>query len=77
MPVFAVEYLTDAVVVEAARERLLGFGFVPYFAPRLLDRLMTQPGEAAAPVAPANPSPPSTRTPGPTWAEGGPTCLVD
>ena len=90
MPVFAVEYLADPVNISAARERLLGFGFVPYFAPRLLDKLMPQqpypqpipntlkPATAAIDPAPTSPVPPApTATPGPSWAEGGPTCLLD
>ncbi len=39
MPVLAVEYLSDEKMVAAARQRLERHGFVPYFAPRALDRL--------------------------------------
>ena len=81
IPVFAVEYLSDPTKVAVARERLVGFGFVPLFAPRLLDRLLPQPGDE--PNVPA-PAPATTKVPGqqarggaPGWAEGGPTCLRD
>ena len=90
MPVFAVEYLADPAKISAARERLLGFGFVPYFAPRLLDTLMQQgpypprlPDTVASPTTAIDPAPAptgpaaTTATPGPSWAEGGPTCLLD
>src|SRR5262245_54107344 len=36
-PVFAVEYLDDARAIEAARKRLVGYGFIPYFADRALE----------------------------------------
>ena len=84
MPVFAVEYLSDPAKIEAARAQLSGFGFIPTFAPRLLDRLVVQPGETAP--LPAMPRPSDAGTtdastaalpPGPAWAEGGPTCLLD
>ena len=39
LPVLAVEYLSDEKTVRSARQRLDGHGFVPYFAPRALDRL--------------------------------------
>lgn len=39
LPVLAVEYLSDAKTIAAARQRLDANGFVPYFAPRALDRL--------------------------------------
>jgi cysteinyl-tRNA synthetase len=38
-PVFAVEYLDAAAQIERARAELLGYGFVPYFADRALDKL--------------------------------------
>jgi cysteinyl-tRNA synthetase len=38
-PVFAVEYLDDPREIEAAKTRLLGYGFVPYFADRALDHM--------------------------------------
>ncbi len=73
LPVFAVEYLSDPIKITAARDRLLHFGFVPYFAPRLLDKLMLQPGDqsplptgSAAPaetMARAQASAPSPTTP--------------
>ncbi len=94
MPVFAVEYLADADKIAGAREKLLQFGFVPYFAPRLLDRLVPQPGAvqtppgaqvlpsplttpSAAARGPTTTPPSVTAMPGPSWAEGGPTCLLD
>ncbi len=39
LPVLAVEYISDEKMVAAARARLDANGFVPYFAPRALDRL--------------------------------------
>ena len=39
LPVLAVEYISDEKLVAAARARLDANGFVPYFAPRALDRL--------------------------------------
>ncbi len=73
LPVFAVEYLADPQLVDAARRRLEGFGFVPTFAPRLLDSL------AAVPPAPreAPRPPPAALAPQSSWGEGGPTCLLD
>jgi hypothetical protein len=38
-PVFAVEYLDAPKDIEYARKRLLGYGFVPYFADRALDHM--------------------------------------
>ena len=38
-PVFAVEYLDAPAQIDAARRRLLAYGFVPYFADRALDRM--------------------------------------
>ena len=38
-PVFAVEYLDSPEKIAAARKRLLGYGFIPYFADRALDRM--------------------------------------
>jgi cysteinyl-tRNA synthetase len=38
-PVFAVEYLDAPAQIERARAELLGYGFVPYFADRALDKL--------------------------------------
>jgi cysteinyl-tRNA synthetase len=38
-PVFAVEYLDAPQEIEQARKRLLGYGFVPYFADRALDHM--------------------------------------
>ena len=40
-PVFAVEYLDAPREIEQARKRLLGYGFVPYFADRALDHMRT------------------------------------
>ena len=37
--VLVVEYLSDPVKVTAAAKRILDEGFVPYFAPRLLNCL--------------------------------------
>ena len=73
LPVFAVEYLADPTRIAAARQRLAGFGFVPYFGPRLLDRLVT-PGVAADPAPPSRPGEPISAGP---IGEGGPTCLLD
>lgn len=84
IPVFAVEYLNDAGKIEAAATRLKSFGFVPTFAPRLLDRLQLQPGAVSADAATGGPAKAAATTaaaaitpPGPTWAEGAPTCLLD
>ena len=41
LPVLAVEYLSDEKKLAAARNQLTGNGFLPYFAPRALDRLRT------------------------------------
>jgi cysteinyl-tRNA synthetase len=38
-PVFAVEYLDASAQIERARQALLTYGFVPYFADRALDTL--------------------------------------
>ena len=38
-PVFAVEYLDSPERIAAARKRLLGYGFIPYFADRALARM--------------------------------------
>ncbi len=38
-PVFVVEYLDNAQEIERARQRLLDYGFVPYFADRGLDNM--------------------------------------
>jgi cysteinyl-tRNA synthetase, unknown class len=38
-PVFAVEYLDAPAQIERARAELLGYGFVPYFADRALEKL--------------------------------------
>lgn len=76
IPVFAVEYLTDPAMINAAQQRLTGYGYLAYFAPRLLDRLVAQPGETVeAPTTPRLPPAPATGAP--NWAEGAPTCLVD
>ena len=78
LPVFAVEYLADPAAKAAARQRLLALGYVPTFAPRLLDALPPElAGQDAQPTAdlPAAASP--AGPPGPAWAEGGPTCLTD
>ena len=73
LPIFAVEYLADPLLVDAARQRLSSFGFVPTFAPRLLDTL----GEVR-PVPRESPrSPPAALPAQSTWGEGGPTCLLD
>ena len=40
-PVFVVEYLDSAQEVEQARRRIQGYGFVPHFADRALDRVRT------------------------------------
>jgi hypothetical protein len=37
--VLVVEYLSDPIKTAAATRRILDEGFVPYFAPRLLDCL--------------------------------------
>jgi cysteinyl-tRNA synthetase, unknown class len=82
LPVFAVEYLSTPALIAAARQRLVRLGFVPTFAPRLLDA-MSHDGSvllaATPPVSPAGPPParPATGPPAGSWAEGGPTCLVD
>lgn len=39
LPVLVVEYLQDRQVISEARSRLESLGFIPYFAPRALDRL--------------------------------------
>ncbi len=74
LAVFAVEYLADSILAEAARRRLSGYGFIPVFAPRLLDSLSvpwsTPPASAAVTPAPSAVS----RS---EWGEGGPTCLLD
>jgi cysteinyl-tRNA synthetase, unknown class len=78
IPVFAVEYLSDPAVIEAARKRLAGFGFVPTFAPRLLDRLGPEPaGADVAKHAPTGGAAPRSEQRSTTWGEGGPTCLLD
>ncbi len=89
IPVFAVEYLSDQAKIETARQRLRGYGFIPYFAPRLLDQLLPQPGApppSTPPAATATAAPSVTQplragvptpAPGPSWAEGAPTCLTD
>jgi len=38
-PVFAVEYLASPERIAAARKRLLGYGFIPYFADRALEQM--------------------------------------
>ena len=38
-PVLAIEYLDDPAQMAAARQRLAGLGFIPFFGNRLLDRL--------------------------------------
>jgi cysteinyl-tRNA synthetase len=38
-PVFAVEYLDSPAEIASARERLLGYGFIPHFADRDLNQL--------------------------------------
>ncbi len=38
-PVFAVEYLDSPDKIAAARKRLLGYGFIPYFADRALEHM--------------------------------------
>ena len=38
-PVFAVEYLDAPAEIERARRRLVGYGFIPYFADRALDQM--------------------------------------
>jgi cysteinyl-tRNA synthetase, unknown class len=38
-PVFAVEYLDAPTEIERARRRLVGYGFIPYFADRALDHM--------------------------------------
>jgi len=38
-PVFAVEYLDSPEKIAAARKRLLGYGFIPYFADRALEHM--------------------------------------
>ncbi len=82
IPVFAVEYVSDPAAAATAYQRLIGFSFLPYVAPRLLDRLAAQPGDgqASSPVQPAAKQPPSRPIPAigaPSWAEGAPTCLLD
>jgi hypothetical protein len=72
LPIFAVEYLADPPLVDAARRRLASFGFVPTFAPRLLDSL-----GGTAPVAPPALVPAPGPFPQSAWGEGGPTCLLD
>ncbi len=83
--VFAVEYLVAPALIAAARARLDKLGFVPTFAPRLLDapsRTGLEPMAAAAAGSPAA-TPPQVAAPRPSatpsgsWAEGGPTCLLD
>jgi hypothetical protein len=51
-PVFAVEYLDDKPRIDAARMRLIGYGFVPHFGDRLLGsmRVGDYPVAAATPV---------------------------
>ena len=83
IPVFAVEYLSDAERSAAVRKQLATFGFVPTLAPRLLDRLIPQPGATLRPevngtptlLAPTPPSPGENVAP--NVGEGGPTCLID
>ena len=41
LPVLAVEYLSDETNIAAARRQLTERGFLPYFAPRGLDRLQS------------------------------------
>jgi cysteinyl-tRNA synthetase len=83
LPVFTVEYLSDPATITATRMRLSALGFVPYFAPRHLDRLLPQPGLDAGhpPTAPALRKPtdqPSSEPDAvPAWADGAPTCLLD
>ena len=38
-PVFVVEYLDDPREIEAAKKRLLDYGFIPHFADRALDQM--------------------------------------
>jgi cysteinyl-tRNA synthetase, unknown class len=82
IPVFAVEYVSDPGAIEAARKRLSGFGFVPTFAPRLLDRIgpAATTAATAAPTAATRPLAVEANTatePRTSWGEGGPTCLID
>ena len=81
IPVFAVEYLADPVKIAVARKRLLGLGFVPTFAPRLLDRLPKEllPPDAVAAEEAADEAPTAAAAPASSagWGEGGPTCLLD
>lgn len=77
MPVFAVEYLSDDISRAAAQARLIALGFIPTLAPRLLDRLIPQPGAPSAPVAAAPPVIVTQPGPMPAAGEGGPTCLLD
>ena len=81
IPVFAVEYLADRAKIAAARKRLLGLGFVPTFAPRLLGSLPkellppeTKVAEGSAEDAPQLAAPSASSA---GWGEGGPTCLLD
>jgi cysteinyl-tRNA synthetase, unknown class len=82
IPVLAVEYLSKSDKIDASRQRLVALGFVPTFAPRLLDELPEvlrgRPNPSGQPmplVAPPARDP--SLSPVPEWAEGGPTCLVD
>ena len=77
IPVFAVEYLSDPAKITAARQRLSGYGFIPTFAPRLLDNLDENPPAAVSIAAPATAPPIVPNTPNANWGEGGPTCLLD
>lgn len=42
LPILVVEYLAGAETVATARQQIEANGFVPYFAPRALDRLQAQ-----------------------------------
>jgi len=61
LAVFVIEYLDAKGVMEAARDELESRGFIGYFGPRTLDRLVPQPtvkatfasGEAGSPGKPA------------------------
>lgn len=41
LPILVVEYLDDEATIADARRRIQRLGFIPYFAPRALDRLQT------------------------------------
>ena len=75
IPVFAVEYLSDPAKIAAARRRLEGYGFLPYFGPRLLDQLAPIPGGTRSPSV--KPPAPVPALPHASSGEGGPTCLLD